>query len=391
MADVEAVGRISAIPSILEVVAETTGMRFVTVARVTEGSWTACAVLDKIDFGLRPGAELDITTTLCAEVRDLKRPVVIDNVSENPTYRDHPIPRMYQFESYISFPIFKVNGEYFGTLCAIDPLPAKLSDLKVTSMMESFSKLISVQLESEDRHRKAQEDLLDQRQTAELREQFIAVLGHDLRNPLFAISSGADLLTRRATDATMLSILNHMRTSSERASRLVDDVLDFARGRLGGGIPVDMQPCRDLEEALLHVIAELKGAGSNRVIHTSLRIPEVVFCDRDRIAQLLSNLLMNALTHGASDQPVTVSASSGSGGSPDAFVLSVSNHGPAIPRETLPQLFQPFHRSVSAKPQAGLGLGLYIASEIARSHGGRMEVTSSDRDGTTFTFTMPRP
>ncbi|WP_158045987.1 GAF domain-containing sensor histidine kinase [Skermanella pratensis] len=384
-ADVSAIGKIGAVPSILEVVAETTGMGFVTVARVTEGTWTACAILDRISFGLPVGGELDVSTTLCSEVRDNRLPIIIDNAAEDLRYRDHHTPKLYNIKSYISFPIFRGNGEYFGTLCAIDPHPAKVSDPRITSMMEAFSKLIGMQLESEERHLKAQADLLSEQQTSELREQFIAVLGHDLRNPLFAIESGTNLLLRKKLDPASRSLVEHMRTSSRRASRLVGDVLDFARGRLGGGIPLNVEDAPDLEETLQHVIAELQGIHPARSIRCAFDIAETVPCDRDRIAQLLSNLLTNALTHGASDQPVDVAAYTGGG----SFVLSVTNRGPSIPAEMLPKLFRPFQRSVAAAPQDGLGLGLYIASQIAESHGGRMDASSSPEAGTGFRFTMP--
>lgn len=384
-ADVSAVGRIGAVPSILEVVAETTGLGFVTVARVTEGTWTACAVLDKIDFGLAVGGELDVRTTLCNEVRDSRRPIIIDDAAEDQHYRDHQTTRLYNIRSYISFPIFRINGEYFGTLCALDSRPAKLSDPRIGSMMEAFSRLIARQLETEERHLKTQADLLNEQQTAELREQFIAVLGHDLRNPLFAIESGANLLLRKRLDPTSRSIVEHMRTSSLRASRLVGDVLDFARGRLGGGIPLNVEEAPDLRKALQHVIAELQAIHPSRNIRCTLDITETVCCDRDRIAQLLSNLLTNALTHGASDQPVDVAAVAEGG----AFVLSVTNRGPAIPADMLPKLFRPFQRWAAATPGDGLGLGLYIASQIAESHGGRMDALSSAENGTSFRFTMP--
>ncbi|UEM18754.1 GAF domain-containing sensor histidine kinase [Skermanella mucosa] len=384
-ADLSAIGRIGAVPSILEVVAETTGMGFVTVARVTEGTWTACAVLDRISFGLRVGGELDVSTTLCSEVRDSRLPIIIDDAEEDPRYCDHHTPKLFNIRSYISYPIFRVNGDYFGTLCAVDRRPTKVSDPRITAMMESFSRLIGMQLETEERHLRAQADLLDEQQTSELREQFIAVLGHDLRNPLFAIESGANLLLRRPLDPTSLSIVEHMRASSLRASRLVGDVLDFARGRLGGGIPLDIEEAPNLEQTLRHVIAELQAIHPDRSIRNTFDISETVSCDPDRIAQLLSNLLTNAVTHGASDQPVDVSADTGGG----SFVLSVTNQGPPIPADMLPKLFRPFQRSVAAAPRDGLGIGLYIASQIAESHGGRMDAFSSAECGTTFRFSMP--
>jgi signal transduction histidine kinase len=383
--DVAAIQSIDAVPSILRVVSALTGLRFVCVARVTQGSWTACAVLDEIDFGLKAGDDLDVSTTLCSEVRDSRMPVAIDKASEDSQYCNHPTPRLYGFESYIAVPIFRRDGAYFGNLCALDPLPGKVSNDKILSTMSLFTELISLQLESEQRHRANQAALLSERETAGLREQFIAVLGHDLRTPLTSIIAGADLLLRRAVDKETTSITERILRSGRRISGMVDEILDFARGRLGGGISPDVRDAVDLEAGLRHVVAELQGADPNRLIRCIFDLHNKVACDPDRLAQLLSNLLTNALKHGAPDEPVDVTARSRDG----AFVLSVTNQGNPIQPETIPRLFQPYWRAAGEGRQGGLGLGLYIAAEIARSHGGTIDVSSSARSGTTFTFTLP--
>jgi GAF domain-containing protein len=102
---VELVGRIEAVPTILDTVCQITGMGFAAVARVTDTEWVACAVRDDIDFGLRPGGDLKLDTTICNEIRDSRQSVIITDTLEDPTYRDHHTPRMYSFRSYISFPI----------------------------------------------------------------------------------------------------------------------------------------------------------------------------------------------------------------------------------------------------------------------------------------------
>jgi signal transduction histidine kinase len=183
-----------------------------------------------------------------------------------------------------------------------------------------------------------------------------------------------------------MSIVERMQRSCVRITRLVEDVLDFARGRLGGGIPLEAQEVSDLEQNLRHVVEELQGAYPDRTVHCAMDVDGSVVCDRNRVAQLFSNLLANALAHGASDQPVHVLASNNGGG----FSLSVTNQGAPISPEARLRLFQPFWRPATESPQAGgLGLGLYIASQIARSHGGTLEVSSSAAEGTTFTFSLP--
>lgn len=369
----------------LQVVCETTGMRFAAVARVTETTWTACAVLDHLGFGLDVGGELDVTTTLCHEIRATPHTVVIDNASEDDKYRDHGTPCLYQFQSYISVPVFRADGSFFGTICAFDPRPTALKDSPIQPMMESFARLLSIQMESEENLQRTEAALIHERETAEFREQFIAVLGHDLRNPLFAITAGAEMLARRVEDDRSRLLVSHILASGQRATQLVEDVLDFARGRLGSGIRVNFAACADLSEALQHVVNEVQRIHPERSLNTHLDSIQGLVCDRNRVCQLLSNLVANAISHGDSSSPVDISAHI----IDDTFVLSVHNEGTPIAPEVQEQLFQPFSRGGGKSHHRGLGLGLYIASQIALAHGGRMEVLSNDQAGTLFTFRMP--
>jgi len=383
-ADIATIGRISAVPAILQVIREMTGLRFAAVARVTEDAWTACAVLDQLGFGLQVGGELEVTTTLCHEIRQAHRAVVIDKASDDPLYRDHHTPRLYQFESYISVPIFRSDGRFFGTICALDPNPAPLTSSTIQSTMESFARMLALQIESEENQQKTEAALIQEQEAGELREQFIAVLGHDLRNPLFAISAGAEMLLRKFPDPASDKLVRHILTSARRATNLVNDVLDFTRGTMGKGIPVNIEPCPDLEGALRHVVAEIHSVHSDRRIVSSIGDLRGVHCDRERVAQLASNLVANAVAHGDAAGSVVVSARIDQG----TFVLSVKNQG-QIAEQVLPHLFRPYSRPSCDTPQAGLGLGLYIASEIAKSHGGTLEVVSNAELGTIFTFSLP--
>jgi hypothetical protein len=137
---------ISAVPDIMHTLAELTGLRLICVAHVTDATWTACAVMDRLDFGLKPGDPLDVTTTLCEDVRDTGLAIVIDSVDDSPVYKDHPIPLMYGFKSYFSLPLFRPCGAYFGTLCGLDPHPASLSNKTTVTTMRLFAELISKQL-----------------------------------------------------------------------------------------------------------------------------------------------------------------------------------------------------------------------------------------------------
>ncbi len=382
-ADIAAVQGIAAVPRILEVVCRSTGMGFAAVARVTEQRWVCCAVRDEIEFGLVPGGELEVETTLCHEIRQSHEAVVIDNVAEDTIYCGHHTPTKYGFQSYISMPIILSDGTFFGTLCAIDPRPARLDTPQTIGMFKLFSELIATHLEAADRLAVTEARLLSERETSELREQFIAVLGHDLRNPLASIAAGTRMLTKEDQKEPAGEILGLMQKSVARMSALIDNVLDFARGRLGSGITLKRSP-QSLEPVLNQVIAELRAGSPGRKIETTFDLTRAVDCDGGRIAQLFSNLLGNAVTHGAAERPIRVHATTQDG----KFELSVANAGEPIPSEAMERLFQPFYRVAEQGSQQGLGLGLYIASEIARAHGGTIDVTSSPAE-TQFTFRMP--
>lgn len=222
-------------------------------------------------------------------------------------------------------------------------------------------------------------------ETSVLREQFIAVLSHDLRNPLAALAAGVGLLNEREplTDRGR-RIVKEIGGSIARASALIENVLDFARGRLGEGLTLARDAGEPLTPVLEQVVGEMRAIAPDRAIATDFTIAEPVDCDRARIAQLVSNLLANAVTHGAPGLPIEVEAKTRGGD----LVLSVANGGVPIPEGARTQLFKPFFRGTVRHSQQGLGLGLFIVSEIARAHGGVMSVTSSD-DETRFTFTMP--
>jgi signal transduction histidine kinase len=383
--DIGAVSRIGAVPTILRMICDETGMGFAAVARVTDATWTACAVQDNVGFGLKPGGQLELTTTLCFESRAARLPIIVDRFSEDATYRGHHTPAIYGLESYISVPIVLPNGEYFGNLCAIDSHPAKVSEQRIVRMFEVFAQLIAMQLDSERRQWTTEAQLLSERETANLREQFIAVLGHDLRNPLAAVSATAEILTRRAADPDLFTMGKRLKTTVARMARLIDDVMDFARGRLGSGLSVMRQPVDNLAQQLRAVVDELHDANPTRLLTCEVAFNATVHCDAGRLQQLLSNLLGNALTHGAVDEPVTVEAIVDD----NVLVLSVTNGGEPLPAQYLSRVFEPYWRPPTSAPGGGLGLGLYICKQIVNAHGGTLEVKSSREQGTRFTARIP--
>ena len=372
-----------AIANILEVICQTTGMGFAAVARVTDKQWVAYAVKDNIDFKLLPGDELALQSTICYEILGHHEAVVVDNFDQDEVYLDHHTSKFYGLKSYISYPIFYKNGDFFGTLCAIDPSPATLKTKSVMMMFGLFADLIAFHISAMEEIRVSEDQLREEREEAKLREQFMAILGHDLRNPVGAISNAAQLLLRQPLDDRTLKLATLISNSSKRTIGLINNMLDLARGQLGGGLNLDYNNTQSLTDTLNQVVSELQTIWPERELVMTLDLNKTVACDHKRVAQLFSNLLANALTHGEEGKPIFIDARC----SDDKFKLSVTNSSPKISQETIDKLFKPFYRGEANADHEGLGLGLYIASQIAIAHGGELNVTSDDQF-TCFTFSM---
>ncbi|MFJ4144027.1 GAF domain-containing protein [Pseudomonas sp. NPDC089734] len=145
------ISEIEATSSLLKLVMRLTGLRFAAIAKVTESKWTACAVCDEIQFGVEPGDELKIETTICNEIRTSHQAVLIDEVAKDPVYANHPVPKLYGFQSYFSLPIIFPNGVFFGTLCGLDPLPAKLGNPETVDTLKVFCTLLGSTLYAHER------------------------------------------------------------------------------------------------------------------------------------------------------------------------------------------------------------------------------------------------
>jgi signal transduction histidine kinase len=218
-----------------------------------------------------------------------------------------------------------------------------------------------------------------------VREQFVAVLGHDLRNPIASVMAGIRRLGRTAEmGSESRDILGLMQSSALRMRDLVDNVLDFARARLGDGLKLDVVAQASLRPVLDNVVEEIRSVHPDLDIRTSFELDRGVRCDHPRMSQLLSNLIDNAVTHGDRTKPIEIGATTTGG----RLELWVANSGKPISEKVKPTLFRPFFRGEVISSRQGLGLGLYIASEIARVHGGRLSV-NSDETETRFTLTMP--
>lgn len=226
--------------------------------------------------------------------------------------------------------------------------------------------------------------IVDQHVEGQLREQFLAILGHDLRNPLTSFIAGVRLLSNEPQSEQSGKILAYLHGNCIRMSELVANMMDFARVRLGDGIGLQRQPIADLEARMKSVIEELERGFPESQIAFTADFPAFIECDAPRILQVLSNLVGNAITHGAENELIKVRARVEEG----RFNLAVSNSGDPIPHESRETLFQPFFKGNSDSSLQGLGLGLYICSQIAEAHGGTLRAESA-AGKTTFEFEIP--
>jgi two-component system sensor histidine kinase/response regulator len=230
------------------------------------------------------------------------------------------------------------------------------------------------------------EELEARTETLRLNEMFTAVLGHDLRNPLNAIVTSAHLLQRISADETARQAADRILSSGNRMGRLIEDMLDLARSRLAGGITLKLAPA-DLGSLVQRVVREHQTAHPSQHIEVIATGDLNGVWDAERLAQLASNLIGNALQHGKPGEPVEVRAD---GTRPLTVTLSVTNAG-QIPPEVLPNVFDPFRGGKRHLARnEGLGLGLYIVQQIVAAHQGTVDVRNENTSHVTFRVSIPR-
>ncbi|MCY1074589.1 sensor histidine kinase [Archangium lansingense] len=224
---------------------------------------------------------------------------------------------------------------------------------------------------------------------AELAQQLVGIVSHDLRNPLTAITLAAESgLRKEGQDAaTQVRLLTRIRSSAERMTRMVRELLDFTQASVGNGITLNPHP-EDLHELARQVVEEVQFAHPGRTVLLECTGDGKGTLDADRMAQMLTNLLTNALQYSPPDTAVTVSSTS----EPDALLLRVHNLGRPIPPEDLERIFEPLQRGAAGtdSAQRSIGLGLFIVNHIVRAHRGDIQVRSSQEKGTTFTVRIAR-
>jgi signal transduction histidine kinase len=219
------------------------------------------------------------------------------------------------------------------------------------------------------------------------REQVMAIVAHDLRNPLSAIMTLTRLFSRQTgLPSNIVRGFAQVERAARRMDQLIQMLLDFAAARFGGALPIS-PVATDLGEVIRVVVEELQNVAPERSIHVEVAGCACGFWDPARMAQVVSNLVANALAHGLRHGVVEVSVQ----GAGSEVSFAVKNQGPVIPAEVCGTIFEPFQRGGAPnRDPRGLGLGLYIANQIVLAHGGRIEIASTAERGTIFTVHVPR-
>lgn len=392
--DLETIRQIPIIPTMLEVICQTTGMGFAAVARVTEDRWLACSVRDEVNFGLEAGGELEVKTTLCNEIRAHHQPIVIDNVSEDPLYMHHHTPRIYGLQSYISIPVFLRNGDFFGTLCAIDSRPAFVTNPKVINMFKLFAELIAFHLESME--------LLERSHsfTAELQKEnkgltsanfdldnFVYMASHDLKSPIANIAGLIELLSITVSNEQLdreelKQITAMMKTSLKRFSTTIRDltaIVEIDKSR-----PEEEAKVLDLNQVVESVRQDLQSLVLENGAQIEVNAPDsqLTGFTLKNFKSILSNLISNAIKYRSPDRipHIIVRLEKRAGQNR----LSVQDNGLGIPPEKQDSVFTMFKRAHNHVE--GSGVGLYIVKRMVDNVQGKIEVSSVVGEGTTITI-----
>ncbi|MBO9563856.1 MAG: GAF domain-containing protein [Niastella sp.] len=402
--DVENIQQLDIVPSILELICRTTGMGFSAVARVTEQRWIACAVRDELNFGLVPGGELQIETTICNEIRGHGQPVVIDEVRTDAIFCNHHTPKLYGFESYISIPIFLKNGQFFGTLCAIDPKPLPLKAMKMVTMFNLFADLIAYHLQSRDVALQ-QKELLTKTQlqlSSSLDDirQFSYISQHTLQEPLRKLRVFSDLLAHENTlpaDHKARGIAQKINGLATDFSNMIYGLTDFS-GDVNSAVAFEIV---DTNWIMAEAASKLRLLMKEKHAELQMEPLHQVQGNRGQITRLFYNLLNNALRFSRPGIPPLVRVYSRELTADEVIRLPITvnnvsyckicfeDNGLGIAAVHREKIFDLFVRLHTKDDYPGLGVGLSQAKRIMRHHGGTIVVDSEPGVGSVFSLVFP--
>ncbi|WP_254412181.1 sensor histidine kinase [Dyadobacter diqingensis] len=402
--DIENIKQIPIVPTMLEVICRATGMGFAAIARVTQDRWIACDVRDEVGFGLVSGGELKIETTICNEIRDMREAVVIDHVDTSDLYRNHHTPKIYGLQSYISFPIIKKNGDFFGTLCAIDPNPAELNNPKIIGMFSLFVELISFHLQSADlleRSNVAVKELSRQlTDSMDENRQYRYISDHNLQEPLRKIRMFSNMLVNAADtndNFKTRDFASKINSSAQRFSMMIKDLSDFS--------DLDYQKKSfekvDLNKVMADVWVQLSDnlVEKNATFDSDL-LPQIQGIPL-QIEQLFYHLIHNAVKFSKKDKPLHLQIRTKSiplihtdhdlAEQPDVKYAEIrlEDNGIGIEKSQLEKIFDIFSQLPHEHVPEGKGVGLAYCRKIVRNHGGTITAQSESDTGTIFSIVLP--
>jgi signal transduction histidine kinase len=315
-------------------------------------------------------------------------PLLITHASEDPRFREHPGLHQYGIESYIAVPLFRRDGSPFGTLCALDPRPAPLSEANF-AIFRLLADLIAFELEADEQQRRRE-------QAIRAMEDFVAVAVHDLRQPLTALSGRAQLLARRAQRGASAEDLalaaTQVASHARRAVALSDMLLDMAR--IETGTFVLTRASVNLVDIVSQVLEDMQITAPSHIFQLDGPASLMWDANETRLSQALRNLLENAAKYAPAERgPIELAlrldASDAAG---ETVLIRVRDHGIGVAAEELPRLFEHKYRTAEAIEQgiSGAGLGLSITRKIVEAHGGRIWAARVSGGGLEVSLTLPR-
>lgn len=414
--DVANILQIPIVSTLLDVICRTTGMGFAAIARVTDDRWITCTTHDDINFGLAPGDELKVETTICHEIRQSGNAVIIDNVDENAAFCNHATPAMYGFKSYISMPIYRKDGSFFGTLCAIDPKPAKLNNPAVIGMFHLFADLISFHLSAAEELRISELNLLNEREERtklleaknhelqkmnEELESFAYVASHDLQEPLRKIATYSGLILHN--DDTRLSgksrnYFDRLNLSVKRMQTLINDLIMFTQLK-------DKQHLFEIV-SFNALVEKVKENFEEDIQEKAFVIQSGELVDAYLIPyqfkQLLHNLISNAIKFSRPGLQSVIQITSAVETRDEIsantllteqfyFHLTISDNGIGFDQKYSEQIFNVFQRLNGREEFEGTGIGLAIVKKIVANHNGFITATGDINNGARFDIYIPQP
>jgi signal transduction histidine kinase len=396
--DVQRIQALEIVPSILDLICRTTGMGFSAIARVTKEKWIACAVKDDINFGLIPGSELQIGTTICNEIRDHGTPVIIDEVCTDNEFKDHHTPKKYGFQSYISVPIILKDGTFFGTLCAIDPRPFPLKEKGAVTMFNLYADLISYHLQTQDQLDK--KSVLLKATEAKLKDsqddvrQYSYINDHTLQEPLRKLRIFTDVLMHHASAAD----LDRVRDSASKVNKLAATfTLMMKELTIFSEAPAAKSDFQflNLNIALNSAVSRLREKIEQKKAKLQFEMLHTIWCSPQQLAQIFFYMLDNALSYSRPNVTPVVKIYSKlvdkaeSDGAAEYCEVCFEDNGIGISKNHLEQIFDLFVHLNPKEYHSGLGMGLSQARKIMRNHEGTILVKSELGTGSTFSLLFP--